>query len=167
MFLNVSLLILAISAVSFVGLAHTQALTPEGSSSDVTPSSSAPGSQTNAEETISPEEVAFNRRSAALGQRVLEVDAQMKAAARLAALNPDDAKMQLNEIEANFQAEIDAFIQDFISFAAQKEVSLSEEERLSQRRGVENMAAQLVTIPESMRWSAEVAAALPETSAAD
>ncbi|OYX58086.1 MAG: hypothetical protein B7Y86_03495 [Brevundimonas subvibrioides] len=110
---------------------------------------------------VSPEEAAFNERSAALGQRVLAVDAQMKDTARLTALNPDAAKAELDAIQTGFQAEIDAFIQDFFNLAAQKFATLPEAEQQTLRTNVENTAGQLATLPQAMRDRAEAAALLP------
>lgn len=116
------------------------------------------------EETVSPDEAAFNERAAALGQRVLAVDTQMKDAARLAALNPDAAKAELDAIQTRFQAEMDAFIQDFFAIAAQKFVALPENEQAILRINVENRAGELASLPQAMRDRAEAAAALPPSS---
>ncbi|MBU2379944.1 MAG: hypothetical protein KJ824_12325 [Alphaproteobacteria bacterium] len=131
-----------------------------------TPTAAAPADEAAvADEAISPEEAAFNERSAALGRRVLEVEAEMKAAARTAAADPEAAEAQLDRLETGFQVEMDAFIRDLIGFAAWKEASLSPDEREAQRRGVEGMVVQLAVVPESLRRSAEAAAApTPETT---
>lgn len=117
-----------------------------------------------AEEAISPEEAAFNERSAALSRRVLAVDEEMKSAARLAALDPQVAKAALDDIQTAFQAEMDAFIQDFFNLAAQKFTALPEAEQQTLRTNVENTAGQLATLPQSMRDRAEAAALLPPPS---
>lgn len=124
----------------------------------------APEETAAAEEPISPEEAAFNERSAALGQRVLAVDEEMKSAARLAALDPVVAETALDDLQSGFQAEIDAFIQDFFNLAGEKYARLPAEEQEAFRNGVEHMAAQLSILPQSMRDRAEAAALLPPTA---
>lgn len=116
------------------------------------------------EETLSPEEAAFNERAAALGRRVLAVDTEMKDAARLAALNPEAAEAELDAIQTRFQAEMDAFIQDFLNLAAQKSMTLSETEQQTLRTNAENNAGELAGLPQAMRDRAEAAALLPPSS---
>jgi|GEM_PF-5210827 len=148
-------LFLLIGALSLPGQEGTPSVPPAGSPAEA-PAAAETAAEPEAE--ISPEEAAFNERSAALGRRVLAVDAEMKDAARLTALSPDAAKAELDAIQTRFQAEIDAFIQDFFALAAQKFMSLPEAERATLRTNVENTAGQLQSLPQAMRDRAEQAA---------
>lgn len=147
-------LFFVIAALAFCAQAHAQVETPSQSLADAAPPV--------AEEALSPDELAFNERAAALGQRVLAVDEEMKSAARLAALDPVGAKEDLDELQASFQTEMDAFIQDFLDFAAGQFATLSEEELADKRRIIENNAGQLMGLPQAMRERAEAAALLPQ-----
>lgn len=113
------------------------------------------------EETISPEEVAFNERAAALGQRVLAVDEEMKSVARRAASDQFGAKLELDDLQASFQAEMDTFIQDFLNFAAGQFAALPEDELARMRTIIETRAAELASLPQAMRDRAEAAARRP------
>lgn len=148
-----SFLLVPVVALSFGVSAYAQenalAQTPADSSQPV------------GEESLSDEEIAFNERSAALGQRVLAVDEGMKSAARRAALDPTGARLELDDLQATFQAEMDTFIQDFLNFAATQFVGLPEDELALKRRIVENRAAELSTLPQAMRDRAEAAALVP------
>lgn len=110
-------------------------------------------------EEISEEEAAFNRRSAAMAERVQAYDAEFKTAARELSADPDALRNRLDDIQARFQAEMDVFVQDFIDFAVLKEADLSDEERQRQRDGVLAMVPQLGSVPSSLRQQAEAAAA--------
>ncbi|WP_428151405.1 hypothetical protein [Brevundimonas sp.] len=158
-------LLLLIATLSVAAPARAQdaaaPATPAEAATTAEPTAPAEPAAEAVEETVSPEEAAFNQRAAALGQRVLAVDTQMKDAARLAALDPDAAKAELDALQAGFQAEMDAFIQDFFSFAAQKLVTLPEDEQAVLRTNVENRAGELVALPQAMRSRAEAAALLP------
>ena len=154
------LLIAALSAAAPAMAEAQEALPPETpADADATIQPVTPAE--TVEETISPEEAAFNERAAGLGRRVLAVDTEMKDAARLAALDPEAARAELDAIQTLFQAEMDAFIQDFLNFAAQKLVTLSETEQQTLRTNAENNAAELASLPQAMRDRAEAAAQLP------
>ena len=140
--------------------------TPAEPAATIEPSSPSEPPAEAVEETVSPEEAAFNERAAALGRRVMEVDTEMKDAARLAALNPEAAEAELDAIQTRFQAEMDTFIQDFFNLAAQKLVTLSEAEQQTLRTNVENRAGELASLPGAMRDRAEAAALLPPPSQA-
>lgn len=115
-------------------------------------------------EVLSPEEIAFNERSAALGQRVLDYDAQLKDAARLASLDAEGTRAALDTIQAAFQAEIDAFLTDLIDFAVWKEPSLTPEAREAQRRGIEGIVPQLASLPQAAHEKAEADARSPSAT---
>lgn len=155
---------LSVAAPAWAQDAAPPPATPAEAAATVEPGTPSEAPAEAVEETVSPEEAAFNERAAALGERVLAVDAQMKDAARLAALNPDAAKAELDAIQTRFQAEMDAFIQDFFNFAAQKFVTLPESEQQVLRTNVENRAGELATLPQAMRDRAEAAALLPPPS---
>lgn len=148
-----SSLLVLIVALSFSGPAYAQenalAQPPADSTRPV------------GEESLSDEEIAFNERSSALGRRVLAVDEEMKSAARRAALDPLGAKLELDDLQATFQAEMDTFIQDFLNFAATQFVGLPEDELALKRKIVENRAAELSSLPQAMRDRAEAAAVPP------
>ena len=149
-------LFLLIGALSAAAPALAQVEAPAAAPADA----AAPA----AEEPISPEEAAFNERSAELGRRVLVVDEEMKSAARLAALDPAVAKTALDDLQAGFQAEMEAFIQDFFSLAAVKLAALPEDEQSAFRTNIEQRAGELLTLPQAMRDRAEAAALLPPPS---
>ncbi len=108
---------------------------------------------------ISEEEAAFNAQSAAMSERVQAYDAEFKTVAHELAAEPEALHARLEDIEARFQAEMDAFIQAFIDFSVVKEAELTQEERQLQRDRVLAMVPQLGSVPSSLRHQAEAAAA--------
>ena len=110
-------------------------------------------------EEISEEEAAFNRRSAAMAERVQAYDAEFKTVARELSADSEARRVHLDDIQARFQAEIDVFVQDFIDFAVLKEAVLSNEERQRQRDGVLAMVPLLGSLPASLRQLAEAGGA--------
>ncbi|QTN20298.1 hypothetical protein HZ989_04315 [Brevundimonas sp. AJA228-03] len=148
-----SFLLMPVVALSFGMPAYAQQDAPAQPAADST--------RTVGDETPSDEEIAFNERSAALGRRVLAVDEAMKSAARRAVLDPTGAKQELDDLQATFQAEMDAFIQDFLNFAATQFTALPEDELATKRKIAENRAAELSSLPQAMRDRAEAAARLP------
>lgn len=163
------LLIATLSAPAMTEARSQDASPPETPADAAASNASSPSPEAPAEpveEAISPEEAAFNERSAALGRRVMAVDAEMKDAARLAALNPEAARAELDAIQTRFQAEMDAFIQDFFNLAAQKLVTLPETEQQTLRTNVEKRAGELASLPQAMRDRAEAAAQLPQPAPA-
>lgn len=114
-----------------------------------------------ATEQISPEEQAFNARSAAMGERVTAYSAELRAAADRLASTPDAMRAELDRLQAQFQAEMDEFVQAFIDFSSWKESQLTIEERDRQRQGVMAMVPQLGAVPASVRQQVETAALAP------
>ncbi len=153
--------LLLIAALSQSAPVQGQDAPPTETPAAAAETATADAAEAPAEEELSPEEAAFNVRSAALGQRVLAVDEEMKSTARLAALDPVVAETALNDLQSGFQAEIDAFIQDFFNVAGEKYARLPADEQEAFRNGVEHTAAQLSILPQSMRDRAVAAAALP------
>lgn len=116
-------------------------------------------------EQISAEEQAFNARSAAMSERVTAYSVELRAAADRLGRDPAALRAELDRLEAQFQTEMDAFVQAFIDFAVWKEGQLTIEERDRQRQGVVAMVPQLGAVPSSLRQQVEAAALAAAASA--
>lgn len=152
---SLSLTLVLLATNPAVSLAQDDSVAPPASESQAAETTEPAPTE---EEALTPEEIAFNEKSAALGERVLAYDAELRETARLAALDAESTREQLDAIQARFQNDVDAFLTEFIAFAMWKEALLTPEERDAQRRGVESVVGQLAALPQAARERAEAAA---------